>query len=379
MRILHIAHRLYPPCTGGLSLYVDKICQLHAKRGHKIEAWTTLEDDRPKLEMRNGYLIRRFPARFHPFENPITISLLPQLLRYSRDNLDLIVAHSHLMFTTSLAVIKSWLSSVPLVLVSHGYEVRRDAIFNLLQHAYLYSVGRTIARRSSCVITLTSREATRFIEQGTHLEKCVTISSGVDSHVFTLPTRIPDRRRIVWVGRFVAEKNLGCLLRAFALLKSRISDTELLLAGDGPERPKLIALTRSLGVNDDVKFLGSLPQNGIAGLLQTAMVYALPSTAEALPLGILEAMSSGVPLVISKGLGLEEVVNGAALVADPRSPTEWASRIEMLLRDERLRKSMALRARELAVEHYDWQKVANKLEQVFISVIEKGGPPRFFA
>lgn len=363
MRILHVVHRLYPPCFGGLSLYADKICQLHAKRGHKVEAWTTLEDDRPTLEEREGYVVRRYPPAFSIFKNPFTISMLPQLLCYSK--VDLIVAHSHLMFTSSFAALKSMVSRVPLVLISHGYSVQRGPFFGAVQGAYISSVGRAIANKAKFVVTMTRREATRFLSLGVKPACCVTIPPGVDSTQFHPGKRSRSSKRIVWAGRFVPEKNLTCLIEATALLKKNIPDVEVVLAGEGPERQKLAELSQKLRL--DIKFPGTLSKHGIIDLLRNATLFALPSTSEAFPISLLEAMACGVPCVVSHGLGLEQIVGGAVLLADHRIPKQWAEKLEMLLTDDELMERMSRQAREVAVRRCDWNIVADSLEKLFIS------------
>jgi glycosyltransferase involved in cell wall biosynthesis len=365
---------MHPPCFGGLSVYADKICQLHSERGHKVEAWTTLEDDRPRIEKRHKYLVRRFPAVFSVFQNPIAISLLPQLLRHSRMDFDLVVVHSHLMFASSFGSLKSRLSSRPLILISHGYNVHRGPVFDLVQNLYISSIGRAIALNSDRIVVMTNEQARRFMGLGVPLEKCAVIPAGVDSDLFC-PRRRPDTEKLItWTGRFVPEKNLACLLRAFALLKRRGKRLSMILAGDGPERARLMAFARKLHLGDDVLFPGILTRHEIAVLLQKSTIFALPSTAEALSFSVLESMSTGVPVIVSRGLGLEEVVRGAGLFADPRNPEEWAQGIQRLIDDEDLRKTVGRRGRKLAVERYDWQRVADRLEELFLSVLENGHP-----
>ena len=366
MRILHVVHRIYPPCFGGLSLYADKICQLLAGRGHRVEAWTTLEDARPREEARLGYVVRRYSAAFALFENPFTFSMLPDLLRFSR--FDLVVAHSHLMFTSGFATMKSLQSDVPLVLISHGYAVRRGPIFGGLQKAYISSIGRAVACQATSVIAMTETEATRLLNLGVRSDRCVVIPPGIDSTLFHPVEKVLDAKRIVWIGRFVPEKNLACLIEAAALLKKEVPDIELVLAGEGPERAKLTKLSRNLHLK--VKFPGVLARDQIIDLLQNAMIFVLPSIAEAFPLALLEAMACGTPCVASAGLGLEGIVDGAGFIADPGIPQEWAEKLKTMMTNYDLRRSMSRRARELAVAKYDWNIVADKLEKVFLTVVD---------
>jgi glycosyltransferase involved in cell wall biosynthesis len=370
LRILHVVHRMHPPCFGGLPFYADRICQLHSERGHLVEAWTTLEGDRPKIEIRGGYLVRRFPALFSLFENPMTLSLLPQLIRYSSDNFDLVVLHSHLMFTSAFGAFKSRLSASPSVLISHGYSVRRGPFFNTVQQLYLSTVGRAIALNASHVVAMTHHEKKKLTSLGVAPETCTVVPPGVDSEFFRPKRRGPQRRLVTWIGRFVPEKNLTCLLRAFALLKQRRQRISMVLAGDGPERRKMMDFAKKLRLGNEVTFPGMISQREVADLLQRSTVFTLPSTAEALPFSLLESMSSGVPVIVSDGLGLDKVVGGAGLLANPRNPKEWAQSIESLISDDNLRMALGRRGRRLAVERYEWRRVADKLEELFLSLLE---------
>jgi glycosyltransferase involved in cell wall biosynthesis len=361
---------MYPPSYGGSSVYADRICQLLSERGHKVEAWTTLEDDRPSIEIRHNYIVRRFPALFSLFENPMTISLVPQLMRHPLD-FDLVVVHSQLMFTSSFGLIKSRVSKLPLVLISHGYNVRRGPFFNTMQNLYLSTIARSMALGCSRVVTMTNQEARRFMILGVAPERCTVIPSGVDSDVFRPANGRRDRGLITWVGRFVPEKNLTCLIRALALLRQRGKKLDMILAGDGPERARLIAFARKQQLGNDISFPGILSKHEVVDLLQKSTVFALPSATEALPLAVLEAMSAGVPVIVSRGLGLEGAVDGAGLFADPRIPEEWTQRIESLLDDADLRRTVGQRGRELALRRYDWHIVAERLEKLFLSVVEE--------
>jgi D-inositol-3-phosphate glycosyltransferase len=339
-----------------------------------VEAWTTLEDNRPNIEIRGGYLVRRFPALFSLFENPMTLSLLPQLIRYSSDNFDLVVLHSHLMFTSAFGALKSRLSSLPSVLISHGFSVRRGPLFNTMQHLYLSTVGRAIALNASHTVTMTHCEKKRLTSLGVAPEMCTVIPPGVDSEVFRPKQRDPERRLITWVGRFVQEKNLACLLRAFALLIQRRQKISMVLAGDGPERGKIMSYARKLQLGNEISFPGMISRREVADLLQRSTVFALPSTTEALPFSLLESMSSGVPVIVSDGLGLDEVVRGAGLLANPRNPEEWAQAIERLISDDKLRMALGRGGRRLAVERHEWRRVADRLEDLFLSVLESAYP-----
>lgn len=169
MRILHIAHRYFPPCQGGLSVYVNKISELHSKE-HQVEVWTSLEGEYPSLELAKRCLIRRFPARLWLAENPVPLSMFQHSLR-TNERFDVVVAHSHLMFTTVIAYWLSQLRSIPLIVVSHGVRVKRQPVLNLLEEAYITCVSRRILRNADRVIALSGMEVKRLIGLGVPLSR----------------------------------------------------------------------------------------------------------------------------------------------------------------------------------------------------------------
>lgn len=107
----------------------------------------------------------------------------------------------------------------------------------------------------------------------------------------------PARRYVVHVARHHPVKDQATLLKGFAAAVPHLQDVDLLMAGDGPLRPELETLTRSLGVAERVKFLGI--RSDVPELLRAGDVFALTSVSEAASLTLLEAMATGLPSVVS--------------------------------------------------------------------------------
>jgi len=137
----------------------------------------------------------------------------------------------------------------------------------------------------------------------------------------------PGRLTIGTVAGLRAEKNLGRLLRAFALVRKRHA-ARLVIVGDGPERMALEALARDLGIADDVEFAGY--SNDPLAWLRTFDLFALASNTEQLPISMLEAMACGVPVaatMVGDVAGIVPRVAHAAL-----APAEDGAFAQMLLR-----------------------------------------------
>jgi glycosyltransferase involved in cell wall biosynthesis len=142
-----------------------------------------------------------------------------------------------------------------------------------------------------------------------------------------------DRRRsgkpfrFLLVGRLVEVKNHATILRALARVRARHADVQLQLAGEGPLRPELEALTAELGLERNVQFLGFAPQ--VRQLLLDADVFLLPSHSEGCSISLVEAMASGLPALGSAVPGIAEVLGDLApeWTLPPTDVDAWAERL----------------------------------------------------
>ena len=121
-----------------------------------------------------------------------------------------------------------------------------------------------------------------------------------------------DRRTpvILNAGRLVAQKDQPTLLRAFAEIR-KARPARLMILGDGPNRGRLMALARGLGIHDDVDFRG-FQFNPIAYMAR-ARLFVLSSAFEGLPLALIEAMACGTPVVSTDCPGVREILEGGRL------------------------------------------------------------------
>jgi glycogen(starch) synthase len=121
-----------------------------------------------------------------------------------------------------------------------------------------------------------------------------------------LPVKVPH---LLCMGRLVPNKGFDLALQALATLSARFPRLRMTIAGDGPSRRDLEALTRELGLDDAVDFVGWVSPDEVAELINTATIVVVPSRGwEALPLVALEAAFMERPVVAAKDAGLPEVV-----------------------------------------------------------------------
>jgi glycosyltransferase involved in cell wall biosynthesis len=162
----------------------------------------------------------------------------------------------------------------------------------------------------------------------------------------------PRRRYVATVARFHPVKDHATLLRAFAGVATELADVDLLLAGEGPLRPDLERLATELGIDGRLRFLGV--RSDVPELLQASDVFALASVSEAASLTLLEAMASGLPVVVTNVGGNPEIVrHGVEGILAPRGDAPAiAAALRTLLDDPVTAAAMGAAGRARVEERY---------------------------
>jgi glycosyltransferase involved in cell wall biosynthesis len=160
---------------------------------------------------------------------------------------------------------------------------------------------------------------------------------------------------VTFAGRLVEQKGVDVLLRAFAKVVTRLPETRLLIAGDGPEKASLQQLMNELGLSANVLWLGHLPRAEVEQYFATAWVQVVPSQfAEAFGLVAVEAMMRGTAVVASASDGLREIVQDGqtGLLVPPGDADALAEALLRLLSDRELAEQMCRVGREIALAHF---------------------------
>ena len=131
---------------------------------------------------------------------------------------------------------------------------------------------------------------------------------------------------IGFVGNlFEKGKGLGCLIESFSIVKKKIPGAKLVIVGNGPDGPRLVASVKALGLQDDVIFTGY--QANPLRYMKGFDLMVLPSMHEGFPLVILEALAVGTPVIASNVGGIPELLEHDKLLFRPGDPGELASKI----------------------------------------------------
>lgn len=198
------------------------------------------------------------------------------------------------------------------------------------------------------------------------------IPNGVDTSSFTASNpRSGSIRRILYVGRLEAEKNLATLVTAAAKLAGRFP-LRLTFIGAGSLQEELRAQAEALGVV--AEFPGVVDHRRLPERYREADAFVLPSFTEGHPKVLLEAMSCGIPCVASDCPGNRALVTDeeTGLLFDPQSPETLAATLERVLCKEALASALGQRAREMIVRQYDLGMLVEREIRVLKQVAETG-------
>lgn len=163
-------------------------------------------------------------------------------------------------------------------------------------------------------------------------------------------TALLENKRVIAVGRYTYQKGFERLVDAWHLLASRFPDWNLVIIGDGEERPLLEQRIRSYGLERQVTL--TRPTQEIGKVYMEASILASSSRYEGLPMVLLEAQAFGLPIVAFQcKCGPKDIVSdGMNGYLVPEGDTAgMAQRLEILMKDEALRKRMGLKAKESAL------------------------------
>lgn len=203
-----------------------------------------------------------------------------------------------------------------------------------------------------------------------HWAKLRVVRCGIDADAFR-PVARPEPRggsmRVLHVGRLVPVKGHAILLEALAELTAAGINVTATLVGDGPERANLERLAEELGLADQVTFAGSVGQDEIRSHYACADVFCLPSFAEGVPVVLMEAMASGLPVVATRVTGVPELVEEgvSGLLATPGRSDEITSALERVATAPELRASMGRAGREKVIADFDLRQSTADLHGIF--------------
>lgn len=242
------------------------------------------------------------------------------------------------------------LLSIPMSFTGHAVDLFRDRS--------LLKVKLQRAAFVSCISTW-HREWYRTIVPGDETQYPL-IRCGVEIPEKAIAMQTVSSLRVLGLARLVPKKGFDTLLKALAKVKEHRISFACTLAGDGPESHLLQQLSLSLGITEEVRFLGSVPHSSVPELLRNTDVMVLPCKIDArgdrdgIPVALMEAMALGIPVVSGDLPAIRELIEHrvSGLLVPPEDETALAGAICQLASDASLRSGLGRAGRDRVKEEF---------------------------
>lgn len=231
------------------------------------------------------------------------------------------------------------------------------------------------------ITCISSFNMKRAIELGAPPSKIEVVPFGVDVNQFNPKINgdcirekygLGNKPIILAVQHISPRKAVEYLIYAIPIVLKNFPETRLLIVDGGRKLGELEDLARKLKVEDKIVFVDSAPRSMLPKYYAAADIFVLHSLFEALGLVLLEAMSSGKPVVTTRTGGTVDVVEDGrtGFLVKPKSPMELARAIGILLKDEKLREKMGSEGRIRAVKYFSWENIAQRMEEIYIKAMQ---------
>lgn len=382
MHILHVTPYYVPAFAfGGVVRAVEGMARGLVQRGHTVTVLTTdaltresriaeseaIIDGVRVIRAANASLTLRGAANL---STPFAMRRIAPDLIYAVD-----IVHCHEFRTAENLIVTPVAARLhkPLVLSPHG-TLRHDTGQSTLKIMWDRLISPRMARRFAGVIGLTDAETddsraawSRF---GAHHTRFVTLPNGVDADEFASldaaagesfrrAHAISNAPMVLFMARLHPRKGLDVLIDAF----ERLHHPSAVLMIAGADEGMLRRVRPRFSAR--VRYIGYLDAGERRAALAAADVFALPATGEGLPMGVLEALAAGVPVLISPDCHLPQVETfDAGMIAAPTADDVHAA-LAHLLHDSAARARMGENGRALVRAHFTWDQVAAQLESVY--------------
>jgi len=416
MKIAVLVYEYPPKIVGGLGTYAAEITRKFVLMDNDVTVFTMNDDagTLPRREIWRGIEIHRplhidvsdslpdviaedikkWGRGLHLFGkllvyNYLTASkLINELIRKEGVKYDVVVAHD-------------WLS------IMGGVTVKKESGLPLVFHVHSTEKGRTLGNGSSVVSNIELRGANmadmivtvsyamkdELIQLGFPREKIQVAYNGVDPQKYD-PASIAaehvrkirefyglkdDDYMILFLGRLVGVKGVDKLIMAMPHVLSKIPKAKLVIVGVGDQQEYVTNLTRTMRLNDYVRFrFDFIPEEERILHYAACEVAAFPSYYEPFGIVALEAMSMEKPVVVgATGVsGMREIVicrgeEQCGYHVDPNNPSDIAWGIISALEDPEKRKWLGKNGRKRVLNEFTWNKIAEKTLELYGNIIKR--------
>ena len=328
-------------------------------RSGRTHEWTDVWKQRYTFSGKYGANLMEEVARY--------AMVAAQVAKDLEGQFDVIHAHDWLTYFAGIAAKR--VSGKPLVVHMHATEFDRSGE-NINRRVYaIEKAGMQAADRVIAVSELTRRIV--IGKYGIPAEKVVTVHNAVrfGESEDAVPERAVKDKVVTFLGRITYQKGPDYFVEAAAKVLQRVPDVRFVMAGSGDLMNHVVRRVAQLGIADRFHFTGFLKGGEVQRMFRLSDVYVMPSVSEPFGISPLEAMRSGVPVIISRQSGVAEVLDYAIKV-NYWDVDALADAIYGLLTYPALGRMFASKGLE-EVTGLKWDNAAAKIKAVYQAVIDE--------
>lgn len=363
----------YLPHVGGVEKYTANLARELVEGGDKVIVVTTSSEETDPLEESpcEGLTVFRLPSfgllggRFPLPRKNAAYRRMRGMLRDA--SIDYVVVNTRFYLHSLEGLRLARARHVKPILIEHGsaHLTMGGGLIDKAVEAYEHLLTPFVKRFHPDFYAVSQMGCVWLEHFG--VASCGVLSNSIDAENFRSSSTGRDFRAeygvadgslvCAFVGRFVPEKGIACILGAARMLQGR-SDVVFLLAGDGPMRVDVEEAKLS-----NLRYVGRLSEGDVAALLETADVFVLPSRSEGFSTSLLECAATSTPPIVTHVGGVDELVPTAeyGCVISAASASEVVSSVERFADDASLAPVMGARLRRLVEDEFSWAATAAKL------------------
>jgi len=237
------------------------------------------------------------------------------------------------------------------------------------------SVGRAIEKRvislSDHIIAHSKKTTEALLRSGFRGKEIRLISHGVELDAIKSIPPSQQKSDMLFAGRLIKDKNAELIIRALSLIKKELPQVRCAIIGEGPEKERLLSLSKELGLADNIRFTGFLEYNEVIAMMKASKVFVFPSQREGFGIVAIEALSCGLPVIT-----VDHPMNAATeIVKDGKNgyicridASCVAAKIKDLLENDALRLKMSEEAKTASAGN-DWDKITDITFEFYKEII----------
>jgi glycosyltransferase involved in cell wall biosynthesis len=368
MKVLHIIS------SGGMygaEAVILNLSRTLNKGDHKSVLGIFSNSSQPNLQLYEIAVAERIEAHTIPCLGQIDRAV-PAAIReiVHRTNADVVHAHGYKADIYVYLAMRG--SPTPIVSTCHTWY-DNDVMVRLYG-----ALDRFVLRSYSGIVAVSEEVKQRLVNAGVPENRIRLIWNGIDLKPFTrAASSQPDQSgrdrplKVGLVGRLSPEKGVDLFLRAAVGVLAELPMTQFAIVGDGPDRSKLETLIEELGIGENASLLGR--NDSMPSFYASLDLLVSSSRQEGLPIALLEAMASGLPLVATAVGAVPSVVqNGRTGLLVPAADIQkLTAAIVSLLQDPASRRTYGATARALVTDEYSSERMTKEYLQLYVQTLNK--------